>query len=172
STLEKSRNWVVQSLAEDAEGNLWICGSRGSGLGYWSRTNDVLQSMDASQSPEPIQCVFVDNKQRVWVSSARNASLYLFIDKQPRGFDPAGTIQHMVQAIHQDRAGRLWFGTAGELVLLENDSWKRFDTNDGLSSTNITALANGGDSDLWIGTRGGGLNRWHDGKFSALRRAD
>ena len=172
STLEKSRNWVVQSLAEDSEGNLWIGGSRGSGLGYWSRTNDVLQSMDASQSPEPIQCVFVDSKQRVWVSSARNASLYLFIDKQPRGFDPAGTIQHLVQAIHEDRAGRLWFGTAGELVLLDNGSWKRFDANDGLSSTNITALANGEGTDLWIGTRGGGVNRRHDGKFSAIRRAD
>lgn len=172
STLEKSRNWVVQSLAEDAEGNLWIGGSIGFGLGHWTRTNDLLQPMDASTSPEPIRCVYVDNKQRVWVSSARSASLYLFIDRQPRGFDPEGTIQHIVQAIHQDRAGRLWFGTAGELILLEKDSWRRFDTNDGLSSTNITALANSAEGDLWIGTSGGGLNRWRVGRFSALRRVD
>jgi signal transduction histidine kinase/ligand-binding sensor domain-containing protein len=171
-TLEKSRNWLVQSLAEDARGNLWIGGAQGFGLGRWTRTNDLLQSMQMGSSPEPIQCVFVDSKQRAWVASARGAALYQFAEEEYKGFDPEGTIQHIVHAIHEDRAGRMWFGTAGGLVRLESGVWKRFDASDGLSSTNITALAGAANGDLWIGTRGGGINRWHDGKFSALRRTD
>jgi signal transduction histidine kinase len=167
-TVEASRNWVVQSVAEDVPGNLWIGGSYGFGLGYF--TNGMIARYGSGQ-PVPIQSVFVDREERVWVSTA-GTNLYQFQNGQPQGINDRGLIQHTIRAIHQDRAGRLWFGSAGGLLRLQDGAWKLFTALDGLTSTNITALADDEQGNLWIGTARGGVNRLRDGKITAMRKAD
>ncbi len=173
-TLEASRNWVVQSVAEDMAGTLWIGGSYKFGLGSWTndtRTSGIMLRYGSGDEPEPMQCVFVDREQRVWVSSAQKA-LYQIHHGRPQGVNDGGLIQHTIKAIHQDRAGRLWFGSAGGLLRLENGEWKLFTHREGLTSTNVTAIADGAGDDIWIGTLGGGIHRWHDGKMTAWRKSD
>src|SRR5581483_6965133 len=47
-----------------------------------------------------------------------------------------------------------------------------YTTRDGLSSNAVRALFEDRDGSLWIGTRGGGLNRLRDGKFTAWTEKD
>jgi ligand-binding sensor domain-containing protein/signal transduction histidine kinase len=168
-TLEASRGWAVQSVAEDGAGNLWIGGSYKQGLGYW--TNGTLVLYGGGAEPEPIQCVFVDREQRVWVSTPRKA-LYQIRNGRPEGVDDRGLIQDAIRAIHQDRAGRLWFGSLGGLLKLEGGVWKLFTAADGLTSTNVTALADDEDGNLWVGTARGGVFRWRDGAFEGLQKSE
>jgi ligand-binding sensor domain-containing protein/signal transduction histidine kinase len=163
-TLAGTRNWLVQSVAEDVSGNVWVGGSYGFGLGY--STNGGILRYGRGAEPEPIQCVYVDREQRVWVSTA-NRRLYRFHNGQPQGVDGGGLVQHTINAIHQDRAGRLWFGSAGGLLQWENESWRLFTAADGLASSNITALADDRQGTLWIGTALG-VHRFRNGAMTPL----
>ena len=171
ATLESSRNWWVQSVTEDANGGLWV-GTYYKGLGRY--TNGVMWQFGAGarrfsliESPVFVQAVFADRENRVWVGTTER-QLFQFRDGAFYNVNDGGLIQHKVRAIHQDRAGRVWFGTEGGLILLENGKWRLLSA--GLTSTNITAIADDTDGNIWIGTRHGGVNRWRDGEFSALRQ--
>jgi ligand-binding sensor domain-containing protein/signal transduction histidine kinase len=169
TTLESSRGWEVQSVTEDATGGLWL-GSYFKGLGRWA--SGQMEQFGSSryslfERAVPIQTVFADRENRVWVGTA-DRQLLQFRDGAFHGVNDGGLIQQKVQAIYQDRVGRLWFGTEGSLVCLESNKWRLFGAPDGLISTNITAIADDADGNIWIGTVGGGVNRWRDGKFSPL----
>ena len=76
-----------------------------------------------------------------------------------------------VRAMAQDKAGAIWFGTAGGgLVCLRDGSFHRFQKSDGLSSDFIECLHFAEDGALWVGTFGGGLNRLKDGQFSVVNQ--
>ena len=169
TTLESSRNWWVQSVTEDVDANLWI-GSYGKGLGRWA--NGVMQQFGAGgplQKAVSIQAVFADREKRVWVSTTLK-ELLEFRSGAFYGANDGGLVQQNVRAIHQDRAGRMWFGTEGGLVCFANGEWKLFTAENGLNSTNITAIDDDADGNVWIGTQRGGVNRWREGKFSALAK--
>ena len=94
--------------------------------------------------------------------------------------DPLGDICCDEQ-LAWDRYGNLWMtyllnSTGDVLVALSTDGglncWKdgklsTLTTRDGLSANGVNALYEDGAGELWIGTKGGGLNRLKAGKFSA-----
>ena len=76
-------------------------------------------------------------------------------------------------SILEDRAGTLWFGTAGEgLVRLRDGKFRVLTTNDGLASNKVMALHEDERGSLWIGTGGGGINRLRDGRLVSIRPSD
>src|SRR6267142_621458 len=58
--------------------------------------------------------------------------------------------------------------TGGLERLSEDGTLKHFTTMDGLSNDYVQSLRLEKDGTLWIGTAGGGLNRFRDGKFAAI----
>ena len=166
--LESTRNWPVQSVAQDGAGSLWIGSSYNYGLGYW--TNGTMQRL---ANPFPIQSAFVDREQSVWLGAASvDPGLLQLRDQGFQTINPGGAIQSKVQAIFQDRAGVLWFGTENGLVRSANGEWKLFSGQSGLTSTNVAAIADDASGNIWIGTQRGGINRLRDGKWTALRKSD
>jgi len=75
-----------------------------------------------------------------------------------------GLSQPSVKAMLQDRDGLLWFGTQVGLNRYDGNELRVYyhdpDDPGSLSHNTITALAGDGDSGLWVGTDGGGLNRF------------
>lgn len=160
--LEESRGLVVQAVAPDASGGLWI-GYTGHPLSYWSKG-------EQRQAPSPVRTVFVDRQQRVWAGTW-GAGLWQVQNNRLRnvpGFDPSLA---NVSAIYQDRKGRLWIGAQSGLAVWDEQSWKGYSTRDGLTANTVQALADDPDGNVWIGTEGGGLNRWRDGQFTAFRKS-
>ncbi len=85
-----------------------------------------------------------------------------------------GLPQNSVLAITQDRKGYLWVGTENGLARFDGVRFTIFDTGNTpeLGSSAITALLASHDGSLWIGTNGGGLAHYANGKFSSLRALD
>ncbi|MBK9138529.1 MAG: ATP-binding protein [Verrucomicrobia bacterium] len=107
----------------------------------------------------------------VWVGT-RASGLF---ELRGRTFEPAEGAEGLhavVSVLFRDRQGRLWCGTPGGLGLQTETGWRLFTTADGLSANEVRALADDAEGNLWIGTVGGGLNRWREGRFSHLRRTD
>ena len=82
--------------------------------------------------------------------------------------------QNSVTALVQTRDGYVWLGTYGGLGRFDGVRFTVFDTGNTpqLRSNGILALLEDGQGALWIGTNGGGLSRFHDGRFTTFTSAD
>lgn len=85
-----------------------------------------------------------------------------------------GLPQNTVGAIVQDNDGFVWLGTQEGLVRYDGTEFRVFDrTNTPEIRVNqINQLVVAADGALWAGTRGGGLLRYEDGRFSAWSTED
>ncbi|MHC1766042.1 MAG: two-component regulator propeller domain-containing protein [Verrucomicrobiia bacterium] len=165
--LEPSRGLVVQSVAADPSDGLWI-GYSASPLAHWK---------DGTQrnAPMSVRAVLVDRQERVWAGTrgaglleVQNLRQSLRFNKVP-GFDYE-TLQN-VSVLHEDRRGWLWVGGTRGVAKWDGQEWKTFGTAEGLSGEPVRAIMDDPKGAVWIGTAGGGLNRWHQGQFTSIRKA-
>jgi ligand-binding sensor domain-containing protein/signal transduction histidine kinase len=159
SLLEETSDLVVQSVAEDSKGGLWLGFNGPTPAGYWK---DGIWT----QHNLPVRTVFVDRSDRVW--GGTSGGLFRFDGGR---FQPVAGIEgmnKMVMAIYQDSNGHVWAGLRGGLARWDEQAWKLFTKGDGLSSDIVRAIAGDSQGNLWIGTEGGGLNRFKDGQFRRI----
>ena len=75
-----------------------------------------------------------------------------------------GLAQSIVQVIHKDRKGFMWFGTQAGLNKYDGYKFTDYKSNPfdstRISNSQIQAICEDRNGDLWIGTLGGGLNRF------------
>ena len=87
-----------------------------------------------------------------------------------------GLSQSVVNAIAQDQAGFLWFGTPDGLNRYDGYTFTIYKANpedpNSLSDDWITALQPEGDGSLWIGTNQGGLHRYDPATGKISRFSD
>jgi ligand-binding sensor domain-containing protein/signal transduction histidine kinase len=166
--IDECRGWVVQSVAEDAEGGLWI-GSNKNGIGRLKNGEFQRFPVGREGFRENVRRILVDRSNTVWAGTWEDG-LTRFQDGE---LQQVGAQIHLfARAIHQDRNQRLWLGTSHGLVRMDGLRWKKFTTADGLAADAVQALADDAEGNLWIGTVGGGLNRWRDDQFTVYRKAD
>jgi signal transduction histidine kinase/sugar lactone lactonase YvrE len=166
--LEGTGGLVVQSVSADEQGGLWFGCNSGEVLRW---TNGPLQRFRTTQTPiEPsVRGILVDLNQQIWVGTVNWGLLQFRNGRFVRMPGPPG-IQGVVQAMHEDRQGRLWFGTQAGLYCWDGRAWKSF--NNGLSSGVVRALADDAQGNLWVGTLGGGLQVLRDDQFTSYLNAD
>ena len=165
---------TIPSVCADGHGGLW-CGNPGWKLIHW--TSDGLRYYDAAEGLENtyLRSVFVDREQRVWVGTARvgAADGGLFVLRGNRFERIPGTEEYnSIPVIYEDHAGALWFGSERGLVCWTAEMLKTYTTHEGLSGNSITAIAEDAEGNLWVGTERDGLNRFHDGKFTAFHKGE
>ena len=160
AVLEPSRELVVQAVSSDKAGGLWI-GYNGRPLTYWRE--------GAAETINYARTVFVDKQERVWAGTRGAGLLQVQNNRftEVPGFDKSLD----VFAIYQDRRGWLWVGTQRGVARWDEKSWVTYTTRDGLASDRVQAIADDSSGNVWIGTEGGGLNRWRDGKWFAYRKS-
>lgn len=85
-----------------------------------------------------------------------------------------GLPQITVYTVLQGPGDYLWMGTEEGLTRFDGLRFTTFDRRNTpeMRSHVIWTLADDGEEGLWIGTQGGGLNRWQDGQFSLYTTAD
>ena len=76
-----------------------------------------------------------------------------------------------VRSLAVDAAGRLWAGTMTGVDVIENGALRSVLTRETspCQANSFTAVAPTRDGNVWVGTGGGGLVRWRDGKAECLR---
>lgn len=85
-----------------------------------------------------------------------------------------GLPQNSIHGIVQTHDGYLWLGTEEGLARFDGVRFVVFDRSNTpeLKSNIINALLQDHNGILWIATRGGGINRFENGKFSSFTSAD
>jgi signal transduction histidine kinase/ligand-binding sensor domain-containing protein len=84
-----------------------------------------------------------------------------------------GLPQSRVRAIVQTQDGYIWLGADGGAVRFNGASFTAFTVETGsLKDNEVWALREDDEHALWIGTFGGGLTRFKDGRFHTFSTAD
>jgi ligand-binding sensor domain-containing protein/signal transduction histidine kinase len=178
-------NGAVDSVLEDAEGEMWV-GTR-SGLSRFQRgpPSFVTYKHEAgnpnSLHDDMILAVQADSQGSLWIAGEdglnrldRRTGQFTFYQHNPK--DIYSLSYNKAVAIREDRQGTLWFGTYGGGLDRFDRATGRFfayrhdPTNSGsLSSDAVFSLLIDRQGTLWVGTQGGGLDRFdaRTGRFTS-----
>jgi signal transduction histidine kinase/ligand-binding sensor domain-containing protein/CheY-like chemotaxis protein len=177
----------VRALYQDRRGILWV-GLDGRGLDRWDPRTRRFSHYRAdpakphSLSHDDVRVICEDSRDRLWIGTDGGGLNRL--DRQTYRFtayraDPtvANSISsNRIYSLLEDQAGTLWIGTFGGGLNRLNDHTDPpafihyraappgsddSDNRSHLSSDFIRILYQDRQGNLWIGTEGGGLNRFH-----------
>ncbi|MGQ9802177.1 MAG: two-component regulator propeller domain-containing protein [Candidatus Saccharicenans sp.] len=179
-----SQNSVL-SIARDRQGFLWF--GTESGLnkydGYRFIVYLPVEGDPYSLSNSWINALLVDCNGDLWVGTENGLNKYDVSAEKFIGYfhdpaDPYSLSSSRIFALFEDREGRLWVGTDAGLNLLDprtgrctrfqqdptnspfsSGSGSSFSTST-ISHDQIRAIAQDAGGFIWIGTVGGGLNRY------------
>lgn len=177
---------VIKAIFEDSQGRLWIGTGKGLNLfnKHTGRFTRFLHDEDnpLSLSHNNILTIFEDSRQRLWIGTFggglnrvvwddKEGTPPTFLRYQHHEDDSSSLGGDKVLAIQEDAEGGLWIGTFGgglnKLITGEHAAditFERYqhqaDTPNSLSSNNIYDVFHDSEGMLWIGTFGGGLNKF------------
>jgi signal transduction histidine kinase/ligand-binding sensor domain-containing protein len=156
----------VKSICADRDGGVWI--ASGDDLVHLKEGQRMVNRVT---NQEPL-AVFVDHEHKTWVGM-RHGEYGAIFQAQGDSFRlaaPPGP--GWISVIHEDKSNRLWFGSQAGLICRERERWRVYTVKDGLSANNVQAIADDPEGNIWVGTEGGGLNRFQDGRFNAISRTN
>lgn len=189
---------IVTSLFVGSRGKLWVGTEKGLNVIKDGRV--AVYRKDHGLASDNIQSIFEDNNRYLWigttegVSRIRNRLTDLLHARFVTFGSEDGLAGSLVKSITQDRSGSIWLATNGGLNRLQEPlpasfrkrrspgnimvkkniilEVERYTSKDGLSGNALTMLFEDKWGNLWVGTSGGGLNMFREGKFSSYTEED
>lgn len=157
----------VLSLHESRDGSLYVGMDF---LGVLNRLRAGFSNDFPRQSGllnAPIRVIYESTDGALWVGTGKG--LNMLRDGQVTTFSTTnGLAGNGITAIYEDRKKNLWIGTDGGLSRWTGDGFTNLTVKDGLSRNYVNALHEDSVTDeLWVGTKGGGLNRIKAGKITS-----
>jgi len=156
----------VRAIEEDRDGAIWVGSTAGLDRLVAGRFERVPLPPDPP--PAPVTALHVDGAGTVWIGTTN--ALWALDPGARAGWRMRHvTAKWGVRTLAEGPAdGVLWVGTGGGLGRVTGDRVEVTTVED-LTFNNVRSLATDHEGSLWIGTDGGGLNRFR--KASVIMRA-
>ncbi|KFE71260.1 hypothetical protein DB31_3390 [Hyalangium minutum] len=156
---------AVLSLALDQGGVLWA--GTGDGTVYQLREGRMRPVPEASLPGAPIETLYVDRLNTLWVGSSGRGMLRLARGQRFTMDGPQGLQSNTVFSFLEDHEGGLWVGAAeGGLHRFKDAPLTPVGAPEGLPHDFIISIHEARDGSLWFASLDSGVTRWHDGKTS------
>ena len=155
----------IRSLQQDGSGDIWLGTTNGIGRIRASGGVAVYGRKDGL-SRDAMWPVIRDRQNRVWAGSD------VGVLQRFRG-EPNGQAQREwkfrppIRQLFEQRDGTVWAASGDSLVRFQGDSMAVFGKPQGLASLPVTAMAEGVDGTLWVGTALG-VQRLDSGRFGPV----
>jgi ligand-binding sensor domain-containing protein/signal transduction histidine kinase len=148
----------VLGLIEAPEG-VWISGKSGVTLVGRGKTQRFMMGRDLPGSQ--VYAIFRDKLAALWIGT--NAGLGRWADGRMQTVATGGESGFSsILTLYEDSEGNVWTGTeTGGVGVLRDPLFSRIDRRQGLVDDAVTSVSQAVDKSLWIGTGGGGLNRFN-----------
>jgi ligand-binding sensor domain-containing protein/two-component sensor histidine kinase len=187
-TDEKLKTWfkedvgIVECVVQDKEGKFWL-GKDGL-LKYDPVTEKVEDYREQHHVCFPL---FMDDKEKLWMGTENSFSCFDRITKKftdyPYQFETTRVPYQFLECIYMQPDGIFWLGTVAGILRLDpvNKTWSHYRNIPGDSTSlsfnlifSICPDPADPDRFLWIGTNGGGLNKFEisTGKFTRFSQRD
>ncbi|MCB9161139.1 MAG: hypothetical protein H6644_15060 [Caldilineaceae bacterium] len=162
----------IRSLAQDANGFVWIAGEQG--VQQMHPLDPVIARLrrfgTAAMPLDGVQTSAADYGGGVWFGGLGAA--YFDEDDAWTVYSTAdGLVGGVVQAIAVDPQLRVWIGSKTGLSIRNGEDFFNLTRENGLPSDNILALLPQADV-MWIGSNGGGLYRFAANQLRIFNQAE
>ncbi len=154
---------VVQVIAQDAEGTIWLGSNR---LGACRLTPHDLDCFDSKNglTSNDVKDIFSDREGNLWI--ATNDKGLCRLTKQI--VTPLSTAQGLVfnniYSILESRDGAVWIGSFGAISKYQNGAITNYGAPEGLIYSFVQGLFEDRDGRLWIGGLNG-VQYFENGRF-------
>lgn len=157
---------TVECLAQDQEGIVWIGTDRGlARLGAGGlKTYTTADGLPAGG----VRALLARRGGGVWVGTDAG----VVSAEADRPLSPVEGSPAHVSALWEDADGTLWLGGNGVLTALRSRGSRTYSSAEGLPGHWVQAIRRDRNGNLWVGTDGGGLARFRDGRFAVVSMKD
>lgn len=168
----------VNSLWGDGQGRVWIGTSRGLNLFKNGVFSSLLPDRGSGAVTPTVMSIYEDIEKNLWVGTF-GSGLYVYREGIFYQVSAGrGLPDNFVSSIAEDKSGYIWVGTNSGLTrisrgggavedIFEEENYKTYSLQDGLTEDMVYDIYIDEDGILWIGTNGGGLNRLENEKFTS-----
>ncbi len=169
------------TLIEDKKNRMWL-GTKGNGLYVLDGKTgkELAHYVEDKENPKGLSdntifTILQDDKDRIWIGSFRGG-LHL-VEESPEGkltfnrfFYDEGNRSY-IRCLYQDSRGMIWMGSSDGVIRFNPEELikdpkafisYRLDLHEKntINSNDIKAIYEDNDKQIWIGTAGGGLNKY------------
>lgn len=178
---------IVFDVAQDATGLIWVATDHG-GVSLIDKSTGRVRTLmhdpkdEYSLSQNSLSSLYCDDQQMMWVGSKKFGVSYYAESMFKFGTDDFSKIASVldleedVNTLVEDKNGLLWFGTNGNGLFSVNRATGQkihYQNKPGddasLSDNVIVSLCVSRDGRLWVGTYQGGMDCFHEGRFTHYR---
>lgn len=156
---------VLRSLAVGPDGQLWAGGM----LGLYRLDNDELVPVPGFDDRH-VQALFFDKRGDLFVGT--ETGLIIRQGEQLKIPDTTDRQAWEVHFVTQALDGTIWIGTEKGIKRLDGANLGVMDEISDFSDDFVRDIVQSADGAMWLGTYGGGLKRFKDGKVSTLTRSN
>ncbi len=175
---------VVQSIAQDAHGKIWLATDHG-GIDIIDKKTGEQRNLQnnisdsRSLSHNSINCIYCDDMNIIWIGTYKkgvsyyNASIFKFGFDNLSLFKKFDNFDSDVTFLEQGLNDDLWIGTNGSGLICFNTRTgekklyqHKKNEFSSLSNGVIVSLCAAKNGKVWVGTYLGGLDCFYDGKFT------
>lgn len=168
---------IVMEIFRDNNNNVWVGNS--NGVTIYHKTGAIQEISHIGKTKLGlITGISQDLKGNIWISSGASFDgAYRWDGNSWKHFgSKEGLKSPRVHKIFKDRSGRLWFLGLGDnqghdlnnndpgAFVFENDSFRRYDTSNGILHNRVYSFAQSDNGALWFGTKLG-LSKYANGKW-------
>lgn len=161
----------IHSLLKDDDGNIWI-GTFSAGINILNpATGKVIahkynQADTTTISNNNVYALYKDKDGIIWVGTTGGLNRYNPATKSFIRIHEMGLQRSLIYGIYEDDHNNLWFLTYDHGLIGTNKHSKKWvqylptGKPGSISSEKLISLLDDGEGHLWLGTDGGGLNRF------------
>jgi len=157
------------SFEKDIHGTIWF-GSHGDGLNGIFKNGEQIQITDIHGLKGRTVLSILDNKKGYLILGLiEGIQLFnLETHQLENPFKGTPLNKASVHTIFIDRSERIWLGTDTGIFLIDNGTVQHLGMDEGLPHLNCRAFYQDETDAIWIGTYGGGLARYQNGKIQHI----
>jgi ligand-binding sensor domain-containing protein/signal transduction histidine kinase len=161
---------TIQRMVEDRAGRLWVATQDIDGRIWEVRGGSLLPPDSQSGIPTHVTALASDPSGDVWVATVDRALVRIHdgrvVPVLPKNAMPPG-----VATLYVSRDSVVWVGTQRGFGRLDRRRFEFHQLGAGLVGY-VSAFAEDAAGDVWIGTVGMGVLRWHAGNIERFDRRD
>lgn len=149
------QNHRVKCLKADKRGNIYVA-VMGNGVLKLAPDSDILQPLECGEVSNPyVNTLFIDSKNRLWAGHYNGVDCIALTSDKKVELPEDATLQKAATFAICEVEGKIYLGTNRGLFALADGTWQKYTDAEGLPNNMICAIANAGDSKLWLSTYNG-----------------
>jgi signal transduction histidine kinase/ligand-binding sensor domain-containing protein/DNA-binding response OmpR family regulator len=155
----------IRSLQQDHSGDIWLGAANGVARLRASGGVVVYGSKDGLAHDGMFPVIY-DRRNNLWAAS-EDGVLQRFRGEPKGRAEREWRFRPAIRLLFEQRDGTVWAASADSLIGFRGNSMEVFGKSQGLTSVPVTAMAEGVDGAIWVGTTLG-VQRFDHGQFGPV----